>query len=188
MFDTLLDIASAWRTIAHISEWSGVSVGMLLAGAGLVYLRPALLKPVICGGVAVVLVWFGLIHGDRTGRADVETQWADARKAAIAADAERDVMTEQKLEATYQPKLAALQKLAEQRKQEAQANERKINSSKTPARAVCELGAAADRVPAGLPVGVIPARRRTGADAGQPADRLRSLLRAAAGHEGDPKK
>lgn len=147
MYEWIVTFGAAWRTILHISEWSGLSIGALAAGAALVYLRPALLKPVVIVGVAVALLWVGLIHGDATGRADVEAQWADARKAAITADAERDAMTEQKLELTYKPKLADLQKQADERKQKAEADERRIATlSKGSARSACELGAAANRV------------------------------------------
>jgi len=149
-FEALQDLASAWRTILHVSEWSGLSVGALAAGAGLVYLRPALLKPVIAGAVVVVLVLIGVIHGDRVGRADVEAQWADARKAAIAADQERDALIEQQLEAKYKPQLAALQKQADERKARGEANERKtIASVSTGQPGRCLLGAAANRVPRG---------------------------------------
>jgi hypothetical protein len=54
----------------------------------------------------------GLLYGDHVGRADVEAQWADARKAAIAAEQERDAMVEQQLEAEISARrLAELQKL-----------------------------------------------------------------------------
>jgi hypothetical protein len=149
MFEGLQDLAAAWRTILHISEWSGLSVGALAAGAGLVYLRPALLKPVIFGAVGVGLLYLGVIHGDRVGRADVNAQWADARKAAIKADQERDAMIEQKLEAKYQPQLADLQKQADARKARAEANERKIASVSRGQPGRCLLGAAADRVHVG---------------------------------------
>jgi hypothetical protein len=147
MFEGLEDLAAAWRTIAHISEWTGLSVGMLAAGAGLVYLRPALLKPVILGAVGVGLLYLGIIHGDRVGRADVNAQWAHAKAKADAAQKQRDADIGRELEATYQPKLADLQKQSDERKARADVFETKISAllKRTPANS-CLLGAAADRV------------------------------------------
>lgn len=153
MFEFLTTAASAWRTILHVSEWSGLSIGALAAGAALIYLVPASRKLVIIGAGVVLVGWFCLIHGDRVGRADVNAQWADARKAAIAADQERDALAELKLERKYQPQLIDLQKQADARKARADAYERQIltmlskPASKGSAAAVCELGAAANRVP-----------------------------------------
>jgi len=152
MFEGLADIAAAWRTILHVSEWSGLSIGALAAGAGLIYLVPASRKLVILGAVGGVLLWLGLIHGDRTGRADVEAQWADARKAAIAAEHDRDELVELQLQAKYQPTLARLTSLADERKRRSDDYEKRIIGllAKAPAgkpRNACELGAAADRVP-----------------------------------------
>jgi hypothetical protein len=160
MYEGLQDIASAWRTIVHVSEWSGLSIGALAAGAGLVYLRPALLKPVIAAGVVVGLCWICVIHGDRVGRADVEAQWADARKAAIETEAERKIMIEQQVDLRYQPMLAELKQQSDERKARADANERKLAvlSKGAPARNACELGAAADRVPGRRQARQLPAR------------------------------
>lgn len=152
MFEMLADAAAAWRTVVHVSEWSGLSIGALVAGAGLVYLLPAARKAAILGAILVVACWICLIHGDRVGRADVEAQWADARKAAIAADKERDAMIGAQLEATYKPKLAELQKQADERKAKADSYERKIvallakGPEKAPAGNACLLGAAANRM------------------------------------------
>lgn len=126
MFDALATAASAWRTIVHISEWSGLAVGAIAVGVALFLYVPAARRVVILGTVLVVVGWLCLIHGDRTGRADVEAQWADARAAAIAAGNERDEMTALNLDAKYQPQLIALQKQAEERGKQVQTYERKI--------------------------------------------------------------
>lgn len=137
---TAFNLFAAWRSILHISEWTGLSLGALAAIGIVVYLDPRLLKPAIIGAIALALVYGGTLYGDATGRADVKAQWADARKAEIAAAQERDAMTEQQLEAKYAPQLAELQK--------------QINAdSKGPDNAVanavsdgCKLGARANRV------------------------------------------
>jgi len=112
MFEGLQDIAAAWRTILHVSEWSGLSIGALAAGALLIYLVPASRKLVILGAILVLVGWICLIHGDRVGRADVHAEWDAAKAAAAAAQAKRDADIGQELEAKYQPKLADLQKQA----------------------------------------------------------------------------
>lgn len=139
---------SAWRTVAHISEWTGLSIGALAVLAGLVYLDPRLLKPALIAAAVLAIAYAGVLYGDHTGRADVEAQWADARKAAIAAADERDTMTEQTLTATYAPQLATLEEQARANKERADAYERQILRllAKDPAGPACELGAAADRV------------------------------------------
>jgi hypothetical protein len=157
MFEALETAASAWRTIVHVSEWSGLSIGLLAAGAALVAFVPIARKPVIAAAVLVMVGYVGLIHGDRVGRADVHAQWADARKAAIEADTQRDAMVEQKLEQSYQPKLAELQKQSAERKARSDAYEQRIlamlakpaaakGGPAAGAAAACKLGPRADRV------------------------------------------
>ena len=149
MFEWLVTLGAAWRTVLHVSEWSGLSIGALAAGAALIYLVPASRKLVILAAIGVVIGWVCLLHGDRVGRADVEAQWADARRAAIAATADRDQLAELTLEAKYQPQLIDLQKQADARKAKADAYERQIITllaKNQGARNVCELGLAADRM------------------------------------------
>lgn len=166
MFEGLADIAAAWRTIAHISEWTGLSVGMLAGGVALFIYVPVARRLVIRGGVLVLVGWVCLIHGDRVGRADVEAQWADARQAAIAAEQERDQMVEQQLEGKYAPQLEALKKRAADNKVRADGYERNIIAMLAKpgdAPHACELGDAADRVRGGqardVPAGRRPPRR-----------------------------
>lgn len=147
MFEGLQTLASAWRTIVHVSEWSGLALGAIAAGVLLFIYVPLARRFVIRGGAAVVLGWLLLIHGDRVGRADVNAQWADARKAAIAAGQERDQMAELKLDAKYQPQLIALQKQADARGNEVKTYEQRILAllARDPKGSVksagsCELG------------------------------------------------
>lgn len=154
MSEGFLSALSAWREVLHVSEWTGLSIGALAGLAALFIYVPFARRLAIEGAIVVAVGWFCLVHGDKVGRADVEVQWADARAAAIAAEQERDAMVEQNLEQTYQPKLAELARLAEQRKARSDDYERGIKAllAKMPAAAkaaagtVCELGAAADRM------------------------------------------
>jgi hypothetical protein len=104
-------------------------------------------KLAIAGAVLVMVAYVGVIHGDRVGRADVHAQWDDARKAAIAAERERDAMVEQKLETKYGPQLADLQRQAGERKARSDQYERQIltlrakqATGKAPPARSCELG------------------------------------------------
>lgn len=148
MFDIFASIAAAWRTIWHVSEWTAILILAIVAGAFLVYKVPLARRFVVRGAVITIIGYVCLIHGDRTGRADVEAQWADARKAAIVAEHDRDNLVEHQLTLKYQPELDRLKREAAGRKTRAEADERKLaTASKVAARNTCELGAAADRVP-----------------------------------------
>ncbi len=153
MFEALEQLGAAWRTIAHVSEWTGLSIGALAAIGALVFYDPRLLKPAIGAAVLVGIGYAGVLYGDHAGRADVNAQWADARKAAISAADERDQMAEQTLQAKYGPRLDELQRQAGENKRKADDYERKLLAAKvaeagkpSSSRAVCELGDAADRM------------------------------------------
>lgn len=156
MFEILKDVAAAWRTIVHVSEWSGLSIGLLIALAAILYLLPGLRKVVLIGAAGVVFGWLCVIHGDRVGRADVGAQWAEARNAAIDADKERDNMTELNLRAEYGPQNAAIDKRAAENKKRADDAEHRNHDllSKLAARGKaavaaggpCKLGDVASRL------------------------------------------
>ena len=146
MLDAIGVAFSAWRTVAHISEWTGLSIGALAVLAGLVYLDPRLLKPALIAAGVLTIGYAGILYGDAKGRADVEAHWADARKAAIAAAEERDAMAEQSLTEKFTPQLSALERESRDNKERADAYEHQILSAKDPAAGRCELGAAAERV------------------------------------------
>lgn len=145
----MLEAFAAWRTVLHVSEWTGLSVGALAVIGLLVYLDPRLLKPAIAAAILVAVALGGVLYGDRTGRADVTAQWNDAKAAAEAAQAKRDADIGRELEQKYQPQLAELQQQADERKTRADAYERqilKLLSNNPAARSACELGAAARRL------------------------------------------
>lgn len=172
MFEAISAVAAGWRTLLHISEWTGLSLGALAVIALIVWMNPRLLRPAIKAAVLLVLGYALVLYGDHAGRADVEAQWADARKAAIAAEEERDRMAEQQLEAKYSPVIEALQKQAGERNRQANLHEQTLVAlrAKPPAAgrpasgAACELGDRARRVPRSLrkagdlPKGRWPAR------------------------------
>lgn len=147
MFEGILTAAAIWREILHISEWTGLGIGVIVALAALVYLDPRLLKPTLIAAGIVAIAYAGVMYGDHVGRADVEAQWADARAAAIKAQEARDRLAARQLEQTYAPQLAELEKQAKDNKDQADAYERKIMAllARTPAGA-CELGDAAERL------------------------------------------
>ncbi|MGY4295357.1 hypothetical protein ACVWXN_003452 [Bradyrhizobium sp. i1.4.4] len=156
MFEALEQAAAAWRTIAHVSEWTGLSVGALAVIGAFVAYNPRLLKPAIAAAVAVGIAYAGTLYGAGVGRAEIEAQWADARTAAIDAEHERDQMAEQQLQAKYGPRLAELQTQAADNKRKADDYERKLlagmakaavaKTGGTKSGGACELGAAADRM------------------------------------------
>jgi hypothetical protein len=147
MFDGISNVLAAWREVVHISEWTGLSIGALATIAFVVYLDPRILKPALVVAIVILLVYFGVLYGDKVGRADVNVQWADARAAAEIARKKRDAEIELKLEAKYQPQLEDLQKQADERKARADAYEAKIaRLSKRQGAVACLLGDAANRV------------------------------------------
>lgn len=150
MFEVLETAAAAWRTIMHVSEWTGLSIGALGAGVALVIYVPAARRFVIFGAYSVVLGWLCLIHGDRTGSADVHKQWDAAKKEAAAEQDLRDTRVAFDLKQAYAPQLAKLQAESRQRKEQADAYEKQIlallakpPAAGKPAADRCELGAAA---------------------------------------------
>ena len=158
MLEVLEGIASAWREILHVSEWTGLSLGALLALTALFVYVPGIRSFVIVAAVAVVAAYVGSMLGEAQGladgRAQVQTRWDAARKKAAGAAVARDGSIEASLEAKYAPEIQRLQGLAERNQERADANEARIRdlqkrgAGRTAPRAACELGAAADRVPA----------------------------------------
>lgn len=144
----MLELFAAWRTVVHISEWSGLSIGALAVIAVLVWLDPRILKPAIFAAVGVMLFFGGTFYGDATGRADVHKQWDAARAAAEKARADRDAGVARDLEQKYRPMLDDLTKQAADSKDKADAYERQLAGvqAKAPGGSSCELGAVADRL------------------------------------------
>lgn len=146
-------IFASYREILRVSEWTGLSIGLLAGLAALFWFVPLARKIAVLIAINVLIAWFCLMHGDAVGRADVSAQWNDARAAALKAQTERDDQVEQSLKATYEPKLAELQAQSDAHKARGDSYEQKLQAiaaQKHPspaAAAGCQLGAAADRMP-----------------------------------------
>lgn len=123
------EIFSAWRSVAHIAEWSGLSLGALvgLGVAGYVGIQvPLVRRLVIVGAVAVVCLYAGLIHGGSVERRDVMAEWNDAKLKAERAAKARDAEIEMTVRTTYLPEIAALQHQADDRQHQVEDYERKM--------------------------------------------------------------
>jgi hypothetical protein len=145
MLESMLTAAAVWREVLHISEWTGLSIGVVVALAGLVYLDPRLLKPALIAAGIIAIAYGCVMYGDHVGRADVQAQWAAERAAAVKAGEARDRLAELELDQKYAPQLAALAKQAQDNKDQADAYERKL-AALSPAGSACQLGDAAQRV------------------------------------------
>jgi hypothetical protein len=158
MFEVLAGIASAWREILHVSEWTGLSVGALVVLALLFVYAPPVRSFVAFAAIAVVAAYIGCVFGESRGladgRAEVQVKWDAARRKAAAAAVARDASIENSLEAKYAPERERLQAQLKDSKERADTNETRLKdlerhgAGRAAPRAACELGAAADRVPA----------------------------------------
>jgi hypothetical protein len=151
MFDV-----SAWRDVAHVVGWSGLSLGAAGGLGALAWYVAPLRRLAIVGAVAVAAGYGGTIHGNTVGlaegRVEVQAKWDKAKEAAEAAQALRDTRIAFDLKQTYQPKLDALASESAERKARADTYERKLlallakGGKPVIAADRCELGAAAVRV------------------------------------------
>ena len=103
MLETLDGIAAAWREIAHISEFTGLSGGVLLGLAALFYCDPLARKLAIRTAVAVVAAYFLAIYAYHLGSADKKAQWDAANVAAAAARRDQDAANARKLQIDFPP-------------------------------------------------------------------------------------
>jgi len=87
MFEGLQAIGAAAGAIAHVAEWSGLSVGALAACGAVIYFVPFARKFAIAAAAAVLIAWACLTHGHSVGVADEDAKLktisdqADARAA-----------------------------------------------------------------------------------------------------------
>lgn len=77
-----------FEQVLAVVEWSGLSVGALVALGALAWFVAPLRGFAIVGVLIVAAGWFGTLHGDKVGRADVQAQWDSAKAAAAQADRE----------------------------------------------------------------------------------------------------
>lgn len=132
----------AWREVLHVSEWTGLSVGVLAGLGALAWFVPPARTLAIGAGVAVALGYGGLMYGNHTGRADVQLEWDAANARAKAAAATEDADAQKTLDAKYQPIIAALQKQADDLKRRADRNGNDDSKVVGAMAGACQLGSA----------------------------------------------
>lgn len=109
----MFELLEGYRHVAHLAEWSGMSLGALAAcGAGIYFglSNPKLLRLAIPAAIGVACAYGGLMHGAKVTRADDQAEWAAERKAAAAARVTFDASTKTAIAATYDPIAALLQR------------------------------------------------------------------------------
>lgn len=97
----MFEILAAWRTVLHISEWTGLSIGALAGAVALFIFVPTARQIAILAGAAVVIAYFAVVYGDTKGRADVKAQWDAAEVQAEQARVARDAQVAQEIEAKF---------------------------------------------------------------------------------------
>jgi hypothetical protein len=113
MFEFFSDVAAAWREVEHISEWTGLSVGMLAVLGAVIYFDPTARKLAIRIAVLVFVgYWLG-IYFYHLGAGDVRAQWAAANLKEAAKAELRDSSIEKQLTTDNPAPTAADQKQAE---------------------------------------------------------------------------
>jgi hypothetical protein len=103
MFEMFDGITSAWGEVRHISELTGLSVGLLLAMAALIYCDPTARKLAIRTAAAVVAAYFLAIFAYHLGFADEKAQRDAADARAALARKNQDASAETKLATDFPP-------------------------------------------------------------------------------------
>lgn len=101
MFEAGSVAFQAWREVLHVSEWTGLSVGMLAGLGALAWFVPPARTLAIAAGAAIAIAYGGLVIGNHTGRADVHAEWDAANERAKAAAAVEDADAKAALDAKY---------------------------------------------------------------------------------------
>ena len=100
----MFHLVGIWHQVAALSEWTGLSVGLLAGLAFLVWLNPALLRVAIAIAIPIASAYFGLLYGNHTGRVDgraeIQAKW-DAQKT-VEAKARAAELERQRVEAEIQ--------------------------------------------------------------------------------------
>ena len=106
MFDFMHGIMQAWREIAYVAEFTGLSVGILLFLGFVAYSDPGLRKAAIRLGLLVFAGYFILMYGMHLGAGAVRTEWKAANIEAAAAAKARDQTINKDVSAEYGPAIA----------------------------------------------------------------------------------
>ena len=107
MFEFVGVILQAWREIAHIAEWTGLSIGTLVALGFLAYLDPDLRKLAIRGALLAGAAYCLGIFAYHVGSADKQAEWNAANVQAAQNARSRDAAADKATEAVYGPIIAA---------------------------------------------------------------------------------
>ena len=103
MFEIFDAITGAWDEIRHISEITGLSIGLLIAMALLIWCDPLARKLAIRIAVVVVAAYFLVLFAYHLGHADEKALRDAADARAAAARVEQDNSNEQKLQTDFPP-------------------------------------------------------------------------------------
>jgi hypothetical protein len=90
MFDWVTDVTEAWRQVLRVSEFTGISAGMLALLAFVVYSFPLLRSFAIRSAVVIVVAYVAIVCGDYLGALDKQAQWDAANVKRAAEEKERD--------------------------------------------------------------------------------------------------
>jgi hypothetical protein len=143
----MYDFFSAWREVAHVSEITGLSVGVLVALAALAWFVPLARRLAIEIAVVIVIAYVSGISCYHLASSDKQAQWAAADAAAAKIASAHDAAIGAAIEAKYMPQIASLQKQADQYQQQVASYERTIVGQKSAAASGnCVLGAGALRL------------------------------------------
>lgn len=92
MFNLVLAfIAQTWREALFVSEYTGLSIGLLVALAVLVYFDPLLRTVAIRIGIAIILAYCVLMYGHHAGVVEVQAAWDAANAQAAKQSKQRDL-------------------------------------------------------------------------------------------------
>jgi len=142
----MVSVFDVLRELARLSEWTGLSAGMIAGCAALAWFIPTLRTLAIATAITVAAAYGGTLYGNYVGRADVTREWDKANAAAAAIAKAHDQAIAASIHAQYMPQLAALQKQSDQYQQQVKEYERTILGQKSKAAASCLLGASALRL------------------------------------------
>lgn len=111
----LAQLDAVAEELRRFSEWTGISIGILVGLIALVWFYPPARSFAIRVGVFTLVIYFALVTGNHLGRADVTAEWNAAKAAAAAAAKQRDVDAQAALDAKYGPIAAQLDQASKER-------------------------------------------------------------------------
>lgn len=140
----MFDLTGVLREFTELAAFTGLSAGALAGLVALVWFFPPARTLAIQLAVVVITGYVAGLYWYHAGRADVTAQWDRANAAAAKMAELQDEATSARVKAEFLPQMTALQKQADQYKQQVDKYERTIGVNSAPA--TCQLGAAALRL------------------------------------------